>query len=367
MQQSITIIYPFRDRDYKRIATSLESLNRQTIKGFNVSFIDYGSTPEFSEPVKQLVNTFDFATYTYLGHQGLLWNKSKALNYGIRNSKSDYILTSDVDIIFKENFIETVIKHASQESFLLFKIGYLSKAVTDRQQSKLDLNGVEIAFEGETFGIGLFPNSNLQNIHGLDEFFHFYGSEDEDLNARLTASGTHCKLINELLLYHQWHPRYPQKIDKQLTKFPRLSNILRLNQRHYLLNKESQKTKANLDHWGVCYATDTIQVFESPDISYDLVNIKSHVEHLLGVELSNYTSGVVSISITEDAFYKSLKFRLKHFLGKVTQPYLSMKEVNDLILKEILFKYRNFNYYYMISEDLNKIKFMVDFNSLPKA
>ena len=366
MEASITIIYPFRDRDVKRIASSLQSLENQTVKGFKVSFIDYGSKDSFSKPVKELIDKFDFAAYTYVAHSGLLWNKSKALNFGIRNAQSDYIITADVDILFRGDFIETVLKYAQRESFLLFRIGYLPKAVTEKQQSQLDIKAIETTFEGETFGIGLFPKTALQKIGGLDEFFHFYGSEDEDLNLRLTLSGVEQNSIEGVLLYHQWHPRYPKRKDKILTTVPRLTNILRLNQRHYLLHKEQKTAVVNDKNWGACFTKDDASILSHPHINIELMNIKSHVDHLFGHELAMHKDKILKVVITEDSYYKSFKYQLKMLLGKQTQPYLSMKAVNDLVLREILFHYRNYNYAYHVSEDLKRIQFTIDLNSLSK-
>lgn len=46
-----------------------------------------------------------------------------------------------------------------------------------------------------------------------------------------------------------------------------------------------------------------------------------------------------------------------------SQHYMTMKEVNNFILKEILFRYSNTNYSYIISNDLMQISFTIDFNT----
>jgi glycosyltransferase involved in cell wall biosynthesis len=357
--KKVTIIFPFRDRDGKRVNSSLLSLKEQTIKDFEVIFVDYGSQEHYAKAIKEIVDAYDFATYHYVGHKGLLWNKSKALNFGIRKAESDYVITADVDILFKVNFIETVLEHAQPQSFSLFSIGYLSQQETQKQQLQLNLNSVKVSFEGETFGIGLFSKADLTNIRGLDEFFHFYGSEDEDLNLRLTLSGVKNNSIKDVLLYHQWHPRYPKKKDNQLTMLPRLNNILRLNQRHYLLHKEQQTTTVNTDNWGICYTEEDALLLNNPQVIRQIPNIKSHVDHFFGEELNGYKNKIVSVVITEDPYYESLKYQLKKLLGKQSQPFMTMKAVNDLILQKILYHYYNYNYAYSISEDLKRIHFTI--------
>jgi predicted glycosyltransferase involved in capsule biosynthesis len=39
-------------------------------------------------------------------------------------------------------------------------------------------------------------------IKGYDEFFHFYGSEDVDLYARLENAGYKSNLVTDIYFYH---------------------------------------------------------------------------------------------------------------------------------------------------------------------
>lgn len=363
MSIPVQIIFAFRDRDADRVRLSLTSLKTQTQNSFNVIFIDYGSQNIYAHKVKEIVSRFAFATYYYVGHPGLLWNKSKAINYGLRKAQSDYIITVDVDVLFTENFVETALKLASASSFLLFKIGYLSERVTAQQQQRLNLNSIEPTHIGDTFGIGLFPRSTLEAVGGLDEFFHFYGSEDEDLNYRVLISGVTSNNCDELLLYHQWHERYPQGKDHQLTVIPRLRNVLRINQRHFLWHKEQKIVHPNPKTWGRCYRKDDAIILEDPKFKVHLDNISSHVEHFFGAAIYTYSGSVIQVVIREAPYFKSLKHQIRKAMGKQTQPYITLKTINDLILKEIVFRYRDYNYAYEVSENLKQIKFTINLDS----
>ncbi|EGV44460.1 glycosyltransferase [Bizionia argentinensis JUB59] len=354
------IIYPYRNREVSCVEFSLKSLQAQTNKNFKVIFIDYGSEDSYAHAAEEVVNKFDFATYLYIGHAGLLWNKSKALNYGIKKAQSAFIITADVDVLFSNNFIETASKLVELNSYSLFKIGYLSKQVTLQQQKQLNLNTIETTHIGDTFGIGLFSKSTLESVGGLDEFFHFYGSEDEDLNYRIQLSGAIANSCGELLLYHQWHERYPQKRDNQLTPVPRLKNIMRINQRQFLWHTAQKIVHPNSKNWGHVYSKAEAQILENPQSIIQLENISAHIEHFFGDAISNYRGSVVQVIITEAAYYKTLKYQVKKIMGKQTQPYMTMKAVNDLILKAIVFHYRDHNYAYDISEDLKQICFTID-------
>lgn len=360
MQTSITILYAFRNRDALRVKSSLDSLKQQTAQGFEVVFVDYCSDTVYAKAVERVVTSFDFASYHYVGHPGLLWNKSKALNYGIKQAKSDFILINDVDAILHPKGLEKFQSLCSPETFTLFKIGYLPESVSLEQVAKTPFEELKPSHTGDTFGIGLFPKAALEKVNGLDEFFHFYGSEDEDLNARLQNASFKSQRDHQLLFLHLWHPRYPQKNDKQLSIQPRLYNAQRINQRHFLYQRENRIIQALYqEHWGACYTPKDKETLLSPHITLRLPNIKAVVIHFLREELKNYNGKVVSVLFYEAAYYKSIKYKLKTLLGKQTQPYLSMKEVNDEILKTIVFDYRHSNYEFKVADDLKEIGFLI--------
>jgi len=110
MQKSISILIPYRNRDETRIRLVLESLEQQTNKDFNVVLIDYGSSENISLKIENLINSFDFASYHYVAHPGLLCNKSKALNFGIRYVDSEFVVTKDNDVLFTTNFLDEVLQ-----------------------------------------------------------------------------------------------------------------------------------------------------------------------------------------------------------------------------------------------------------------
>ncbi|MEX0996581.1 MAG: glycosyltransferase [Flavobacteriaceae bacterium] len=358
--QTITILYAFRNRDAQRVKCSLQSLQQQTAQNFEVVFVDYGSEDEYAVLVKKVVDKFDFASYHYIAHPGLLWNKSKALNYGILQAKSDTILINDVDVILHPSALETFHKVSTPKSFSLFKIGYLPQSVSLKEVATIPFDDLEPTHTGDTFGIGLFPKAALEAVLGFDEFFHFYGSEDEDLIARLVNAGYEVHRKPEALFKHLWHPRYPQKKDKHLTVQTRLYNAQRINQRHFLNQKELKITRApQQPDWGNCYSPIDKKKLENPDLEVRLPNIEAVITHFLREELKSYKGKVVSILFYEDAYYTSLKYKLKKRLGKQSQPYCSLKAVNDEILKTIVFDYRHCNYAYKVAADLKEIHFVI--------
>lgn len=360
MTTTFTIIYAYRDREPNRVRLSLLSLKKQKHLNLKVIFVDYGSAPYYSEKIKQVVESFEFVTYYYIGHEGLLWNKSKALNYGITKAKTDFIFIADVDILVASNFSEVIESLVKPNQFSLFKIGYLPESITSDIIEKSNFEALKPKHHGDTFGIGLFPKIALEKVGGLDEFFHFYGSEDEDLNFRVIAAGYKLDRYESNLLLHQWHERYPQKTKKELTELPRLTNIQRINQRHFLRHKEKQEFEIDEILGRKYYTKSDYKTLEKPTKIIEIDNIEAKVIHILNYELPLFKSDIVKIVFKESAYYNSSKYILKTTLNKLTQPYLSMKQVNDLVLQKILFNYRNDNYVYKVSKDLKTIEFTID-------
>ena len=102
----VTIIYANRNRDLNRIKVSFESLKNQTTTNFRVVFVDYGSIDPLVNDLKKLCDNYDFVSPYFLPVSQLLWNKSKALNYGISQTHSPYIFIADVDLIFHPDSIQ---------------------------------------------------------------------------------------------------------------------------------------------------------------------------------------------------------------------------------------------------------------------
>lgn len=365
MNPKYSIIFAYRNRDSERVRMSLKSLSNQSNQDFEVVFVDYGSNDAYADKIKSAVEEFDFAFYHYVAHTGLLWNKSKALNYGIKNANSEFVVLADVDVLFAPNFITSLNALRDVNSFNLFKISYLDKSVELKDIDTERLNQLKVSHVGDTFGIGLFPKVALEKVKGLDTFFHFYGSEDEDLNSRLEAAGFSQKRYNEQLLWHQWHPTYSSE-KESLTVSPRLSNIKRINQRHFLWHKEEHATEPiNAQNWHRVFTKADLDTLNHPDETITLLNIEAYVVHFLRIVMPSYNNQVVSVVFQQDEYYKSLKYKLKNTLNKETQRYISLKEVNDLVLKEIIFKYKDFNYKYEVADDLETISFTIDLNSKP--
>jgi len=360
MNPSLSIIYAHRNRDAERIRISLDSLRKQKFQNFEVIFVDYGSKDALVSQLQEITSEFDFVKFYHLNVPQLLWNKSKALNYGITQAVGDYIFIADIDLVFHHNATSLLNKIKNPQIFYLFTLAYLGKEESEKLKQTYEFESLRPNRFGIVNGMIMSSRKALLEVNGFDEFFHFYGAEDEDLFARLENANYLREVVEENYFFHNWHKSFSGSEDKLLTGNPRVKNIMRINQRHFLRNRERAIIRPlGQEVIGKIISKEESILLLNPNRKIKINNILAQVEHFLGEELPSYKGETIEAEFMEDSYYHSLKHKIKKLLNKQTQPYCSIKEVNDMLLKEILFRYRNHNYSFKVSEDLKSIKFRI--------
>lgn len=361
MKPMISIIYAHRNRGKQRIKISFESLVKQKLQNFEVIFVDYGSEDRLVKELEKLAGEFPFVRFYHLPLTQVLWNKSKTLNYGITKASGDYVFIADIDLVFHPETTSLFQSIKSPETFKLFTLGYLDEKESRNLYQENNFEDLKPSRFGDVNGMILTPKESLMKVNGLDEFFHFYGSEDEDLFARLENAGYRREQREEEYFCHIWHQSFSGSEDTLLTGNPRIKNIMRINQRHFQRNRNRGIIKPlRQKGMGSYISPEKVQALKKPDAKFEIPNILARVEHFLREELTSYKGEVVQVIFFEDDYCKSLKYKLKTSLGKQSQPYISMKEVNDMVLKEILYNYRDHNYAFRIEKDLKSILFCLE-------
>ena len=172
----ITIIYTYRNREPGCIKKSLDSLSFQTNKNFKVIFVDYGSELLIANEVASLMNSYPFVQYNYLATLCQPWNKSKALNYALKKTDSDFCFVADVDMIFHDEFVSILFEKKRSNTVTYFKVGFLSQKESAKK-NHFHKHIVKFHSTSEATGMSLLPVMKLKEIHGYDEFFHFWGAD----------------------------------------------------------------------------------------------------------------------------------------------------------------------------------------------
>ena len=355
----ITILYPYRNRDLERVKRSLDSLTLQTDQRFKVLFVDYGSTPKQAYLVKQLINNYAFAIYlyTYTGLQP--WSRAKALNVGLQQVTTDFVFTSDIDMIFSPHLVSTLYEIMHTQKAIYFNVGFLS-----REESFLEkpFHKYTLAFTSDVGaqGLSFFGVEALKAVNGYDEFLHFWGAEDIDIHNRLERLGLSSFFYKEaILMVHQWHPTYRNSETKYLTTDLQLSSIVALNHKHLLHNDISVKICIEQPNWGILVDKKSFETLESEPVTHTILNSSAAVTHFLFVELPKFKGGVLKVRFEGDPYAKTLKYFIKRFLGKKVPQYCTLKEINDQVLLHIISFYHQYPYMYQVSPDLKSITFAI--------
>jgi glycosyltransferase involved in cell wall biosynthesis len=233
---------------------SFDSLEMQTNTNFKVILVDYGSEPEMSNGVKKLLENYPFITYIYNNTRGMPWNRAHSLNTGIRIAETEFVFTADIDMIFKNNFVEKLIASAVHATVTFFQVYYLPQKFSNWENIGSQKYETSKKF---ALGLALLPVKTINEIGGYDEFYCFWGLEDNDLEHRLKKAGIKTNFFDEeVLMYHQWH--LPGIASEK--EFPQAWGVF---QNDYFLSRESVVKRNELTGWGKLYSEN-----ERPALAY---------------------------------------------------------------------------------------------------
>lgn len=354
----ITIVFPFRNRDAVRVKRALNSLAQQSEKEFKVLFIDYGSSTTIAHEV---VTQYDFVRYHYLFTQYQPWNKSKALNYALCLTNTPYFFVADIDMIFRNDFVQKAIQLANEgiSGNVYFKVGFLSDPESKLEKEFQDYS-INFESSSEATGLTLFSTTALKGCGGFDEFYHFWGAEDTDMHVRLRNAGHSVVFFeDEILMLHQWHPSYRSLEQVKLTEELQLSGVVQLNHQHLKETIQLKRIKSNCrgQDYLIC-KEDNEKLIQATETML-LLNKKEVINHFLFVQLPRLKQGFLKVKFIEDPYVKTIAFQLKRILGKKVPVYYSLKEINDQLLLHIISYYNHYPYTYQVSSDLKSITFAI--------
>lgn len=265
---ALTVAIPLRNVDAARLERCLSSI-RQSTSEFNLRIIlsDFGSDLEHFENVKNLAQKYKAELLA--AKTSANWSRSRCLNIAIRHCKTDWILFTDVDMIFSsELFNMWNCYYNSLNELLGEKAVYLAQCKKLPPIAKLPLPWDSSFFEAtsqlgrvfQTFGHGgcqIMSTKLLRELRGFNENFEVWGSEDLDLSNRAELNG--CKIIwmHPGKYLHQWHIKsVPQnwrdtnaKVFEQELCTPRLivnsDNWGTISNQEVLTSRQQSKSESN--------------------------------------------------------------------------------------------------------------------------
>ncbi len=339
-----TLVIPNRNRELKIVERSLNSLYKQLDDRLEVSVVDFGSTVAYQQQLQKLLESFPKIKCKQFPVQDQLWNKSRAINIVLKTCKTEYFMVSDMDMIYHPGFINEIFNLLSPKEGHYFPVGVLT---ADESKIKKTFSEYKVKFwtNGEATGITVFPTAILKGIHGYDEFFHGWGSEDTDVHNRLKNAG--YKVIfhpDEKILLHQWHPKIYRSAKSTA---PVHLHLERINMQYMQLRKQLKATTAN-PHlpWGVMPNQEDDTKLGFTDINLQLHHTKDQVAGLCFALQQQKNGGVVCFEITTHPEKKQIKTPLKKLLKKKIPLFIDAERSNEIILEEIISNHRHRPYRY---------------------
>ena len=193
-----TIVATIRNRDSDRIRTLAASCKGNGITS-PILIADFGSYTNFSTEYENVCKELGLI-YAKTETEGRPWSRGQALNFGISRTKTAYITTTDVDMLFDSNPYEWIFQHIREHNVFAVTSYWLPK---DGNKSKAKSAG-----KSACGGFQCIRSSTFSAIGTYDPQIKYWGMEDLDLTQRLKRTGNEvCWLPEEYKMYHRWHPQ----------------------------------------------------------------------------------------------------------------------------------------------------------------
>ena len=206
MKIKFSIVIPVYNRP-DEVAELLESLSKQTDKGFEVLVIEDGSSVPCEDVCKQYADKLDLHYY-FKPNSG----RSETRNYGIERATGDWFIIYDSDVIVPPQYIATVREELEKNSVDCYggpdaadeSFSDVQKAINYSMTSIMTTGGIRGAtknkekFSPRSFNMGI-SRKCYETVGGYKNMI----GEDIDLSIRIKAAGFKTTLIPEAYVYHK--------------------------------------------------------------------------------------------------------------------------------------------------------------------
>lgn len=230
MLDIIIPVFNIKNRGLKRIYWSLESLSRQTVMPNKVYIIDGSNMAQYSQ-LKEFTDQFDFCEH--ISSPMYVFNKPVLHNIGIQKSNAEWIMCTDADYLFKQDFIETTQQFRNKKTFLLKAVGMLPSypinigRIEKWRWPKVRLNIYE-GNNGENLANGACQYTTrkwfLDNPY--DERMEGWGAMD-NLQIEKAKRTLEIFWMEDSEILHQYHPVLKNKTVQDQERFNHNQQILK--------------------------------------------------------------------------------------------------------------------------------------------
>jgi glycosyltransferase involved in cell wall biosynthesis len=246
------VLVPVRNRSGARLHNCLSSLRWQRqLDGaafagdaLEILVIDTGSDVAHAREIASTADRLG-ARLVRSDYTGT-WNRSLALNIGIRASTGHHVMCTDVDMVFRDDFVAAALRilTATPSALVVCRCHDLPPGLAaDRLQLPADIFPLApetpVRGHGGTGACQIAGREFFEHARGYDEGYRYWGSEDKDLFARAVRHGLIVQWLDRhTVMAHQWHA--PRRDDRWLR--------VRWNRWRYRLT--SRRVVKNPSTWG---------------------------------------------------------------------------------------------------------------------
>ena len=228
-----------------------KSIESQTNKDFEVLIADGGSD-NYDELVRYCKERTGSVKFRIVQCKiGKPFERARLNNVGIRNSRTPYVLCTDMDIWFHRDLVKTILSCCNEKVFIEARTLYWKPQFANMvYNGSVDvMNNPDLARVGRikkrtTAGGCQCAHRYIWNkVRGYNEDIIGWGSEDHDLLRRLRDAGVNIKWICEdrsnVMLFHQPHAKDSIKQD-----------LVYQEKNKRILYENKDWTFVNLESWG---------------------------------------------------------------------------------------------------------------------
>lgn len=231
---------------FNYVRNIIKCLKNQTLQIDELILVDDGSSESILESIEDLLQDCKF-NVIHVFQEDIAFRLARSRNNGVRVTDSDFLIFCDQDIIFADDFIETVYNSAKKKSILMTRVptttetekNLIEKYIADEKNFEFIYNNI---FDNEINNIlkkvckkdrfynllykfklrdrgakmaGVFfalYKKDFININGFDEKYIGWGEEDDDFCNRFYKYGGFVEPLKlKMFPIHLYHPFTPSK------------------------------------------------------------------------------------------------------------------------------------------------------------
>jgi GT2 family glycosyltransferase len=193
----ISCVTGLRNRPFRHTRKFFESLVGQTIP-VEIVVVDYGSDARHLAWERRMFSGKPNVNLVEVTQGVEIWNEARALNIGIRAATSEYIFAVNADLVFCENYADSILDVLKNKP----------KTLVTSRRIELDERGRPMRQFMPEYYYGTCiggHKSMFHDIHGFDEVF-ISSYLDTDFVGRARDCGYSVVNISDrTACYHQYH------------------------------------------------------------------------------------------------------------------------------------------------------------------